>query len=353
MNRFRTTALLALVAVGVVGLGSLPLLPGSSQRLYGTELPKAALDPAAAEKLDALVTDSRGAIDAMVALRDGRVVFEQDPIARPMNVASVRKSVLGMLFGIAAERGLIDLDATLEDLGIEESRTPLTPTERQATVRDLLASRSGVYLPGDAEGDLAASLMPERGSDPPGTTFVYANWGFNVLGAIFEAETGLTLGQAFDDWIATPTGMQDFSRRHIFFDGTSTESDYPAYRVILSARDLARFGAVIAAGGQSQGRQIIPASWIEQSAAPLSQGGPPMTEAPYDHYGLSWWLDTSTGDMVAAGTGGQFLLVGRRDGLVIVMLNDTGTTLGRYLWYRIAGRAADGHHLLQALAVLR
>jgi hypothetical protein len=78
-----------------------------------------------------------------------------------------------------------------------------------------------------------------------------------------------------------------------------------------------------------------------------------MTEPPFDAYGLSWWLDPRKGDMVAAGWGGQFLFVGRQDGISVALLNDTGTTVGRWLWFQLFGSAADGHDLLAVVGLLR
>ncbi|MCX7301198.1 MAG: hypothetical protein NTX73_12650 [Rhodobacterales bacterium] len=82
--------------------------------------------------------------DVLVALGDNRAVS---------NLASVRKSVLAVPFCFAAEKGLFGLDETLADLGIDETAKPLTQTEKSATIRDLLMSRSGVYLPSRAETD--------------------------------------------------------------------------------------------------------------------------------------------------------------------------------------------------------
>ncbi len=52
----------------------------------------------------------------------------------------MRKSLLSSLYGIHVHEGHIDLDATLEELGIG-NKEPLTPTEKQATIRHLLQAR--------------------------------------------------------------------------------------------------------------------------------------------------------------------------------------------------------------------
>ena len=64
---------------------------------------------------------------------------------RSFKVHSIRKSFLSALYGIAVTDGEIKLDATLEQLGIEDNEPSLTPEEKQARVIDLLKARSGIY----------------------------------------------------------------------------------------------------------------------------------------------------------------------------------------------------------------
>jgi CubicO group peptidase (beta-lactamase class C family) len=59
---------------------------------------------------------------------------------------SVRKSLLSALYGIHVDEGTINLDKTLEELNIDDQFS-LTKEEKQAVIRDLLKSRSGVYHP--------------------------------------------------------------------------------------------------------------------------------------------------------------------------------------------------------------
>jgi hypothetical protein len=49
--------------------------------------------------------------------------------------------LLSALYGIGVAEGLIDL----ADLGIHDNEPRLTVEEREATIRDLLMSRSGIY----------------------------------------------------------------------------------------------------------------------------------------------------------------------------------------------------------------
>lgn len=332
---------------------SSPIVDRSLKPETGVPMHTGTLDPLQEAALLAFLDERGAAIDALQVVQDGVVVFSHGAVETASNLASARKSVLSLLYGIGIARGLIDPEATLEELGIEETRTPLTEQERMATVRQLLQSRSGVYLPADAESGGAAERRPLRGEDAPGETFYYNNWGFNVLGVIFEHQTGLEIGSAFETWVAKPISMQDFHPSHIFFDREGGTSDYPAYRIFLSARDLARIGVLVAQDGQWQGQQIVPSAWIEESATTWSRVGPPLTAPPVDGYGLSWWLDPSRGDMIASGWGGQILYVGRSDALVVAILNDTGNSAIGHLWFRWFGARASGLDMMRILSIVR
>jgi CubicO group peptidase (beta-lactamase class C family) len=77
----------------------------------------------------------------------GKVVAEWGDTTKPTELASVRKSLLSALIGIAVSDHLINLDSTLGELGIDDNPPSLTEVEKAATVRELLEARSGVYHP--------------------------------------------------------------------------------------------------------------------------------------------------------------------------------------------------------------
>jgi len=109
------------------------------------------------------------------AVYDGKVFFSWGDVSRNFRCHSIRKPFLSALYGIHVSRGELRLGATLEALGIDDIPPSLTPAEKQATVRHLLQSRSGVYHEAAAEIDTMAALRPPRGSHPPGTSHYYNN----------------------------------------------------------------------------------------------------------------------------------------------------------------------------------
>ncbi len=169
--------------------------------------------------------------------------------------------MLNSLIGIAVAEGKINLSDTLEKLGIDDNKPSLTDVEKQATVRDLLEARSGVYHPTDYETKGMIEKKPQRGSHAPGTFWYDNNWDFNTLGYIYEHATGTKIFQSFYREIAQPIGMQDF-RPHDGHYITSADSLFPAYPFDMSTRDFARFALLYLHGGNWNGTQVVPEDWL-------------------------------------------------------------------------------------------
>jgi len=207
-------------------------------------------------------------------------------------------------------------------LGIDDENPPLSSQEKQGRLEDLLTARSGIYHPSIKDDN---GLSPEPGSHPPNTYFHYNNWSFNAVGIIFEQLTEMKLGEAFEAWIASPTGMQDFRVEDVRYT-EGEESVFPAYRFWMSGRDLARFGMLYMQEGHWKGRQIIPSDWIARSLVKYSGGEDEVG------YGYMWWIMPG-GTYLATGTGGQKIWLDPMNELMIVNRVDTGEGFRRGLWW--------------------
>jgi CubicO group peptidase (beta-lactamase class C family) len=237
--------------------------------------------------LDALATTS------LLAVKDGRTVYEYGDTAEVSYLASVRKCILSLLCGRPVTDGVIDLRSTLDDLGIDDVQG-LLPSERRATVHDLLTGRSGVYHPAASPTGLEAQL-PERGTVEPGTEFHYTSWDANVLGTIYERQTGRRVFDAVAEDLAGPLGFQDFDPARQRLLGRPEISRHLAHHLFLSARDLARIGLLVL----ERGRDLIPRQWLTQSLTPYA-----------NNYGYHWWLPRLPQGQafMSIGNFGQFLL---------------------------------------------
>lgn len=223
------------------------------------------------EKLDAAKEFAeQSGYAAIMALHDGKVFFSWGEITKNYWCHSIRKPFLSALYGIHVEKGNIDLDKTLEELNIDDIPPSLTHEEKQATMRDLLKSRSGIYHEAAAEAQIMIKTRPERGSHAPGTFFYYNNWDFNALGTIFEQETGTKIFEEFKKKIADPVGMEDFNIEDCQYQYEQEKSIHPAYHFRMSARDMARFGVIYQKNGMWKDSRIVPSKWIAESTKAYS-----------------------------------------------------------------------------------
>jgi CubicO group peptidase (beta-lactamase class C family) len=254
---------------------------------------------------------------SMMVVVGGRVLYEYGDVTTVSYLASVRKSVLAMLFGNYVASGRIRLDKTLAELGIDDHGR-LTDSEKEATVADLLGARSGVYHPASNAGDDLASAPP-RGSRKHGTYFLYSNWDFNALGTIFEQETGQSIYDALERDLATPIGMQDFDRATHRRAGDATRSIHLAYHMNFSTRDMARIGYLMLREGDWNGLPIVPRDWAKRIVSvvtPVSEMNPAYHRNGPFGYGYLWWVwdgEAAKGPFAGAysGTGaiGQYITV--------------------------------------------
>jgi CubicO group peptidase (beta-lactamase class C family) len=99
----------------------------------------------------------------------------------PFLLASVSKPVAALALLVAAEEGVVDLDAAAGPPG--------------STVRHLLAHTSG--LPFEGTSPIAA----------PGARRIYSNEGFRVLGARLEQEAGMAFAAYVREGVCEPLGI--------------------------------------------------------------------------------------------------------------------------------------------------
>lgn len=255
---------------------------------------------------------------SMVIAKGGKIAFTYGDPKEVDYTASIRKSILAMLFGKYVENGTIDLNATLEKLDFNDIGG-LSVIERQATILHLIAAKSGIYHTGSNPGDDTADAPP-RDSQIPGTYFLYNNWDFNAAGAIFEKLTGKNIYDALQQDLAIPIGMEDFDRTIQQKTGDPKKSLYPAYYIWLSTQDMARIGYLMLHKGRWEDQQVIPKNWVERiisvETPSADINSKRIQQEGLFEFGLMWWIfkEDSTrpwtkGAFMARGAYGQYITV--------------------------------------------
>lgn len=272
-------------------------------------------------KIDTMVVQN-GDVTGLCLVIGGEMVHQYGDVTELSYLASSRKSILSMLYGIYVEKGDIDLERTVDELitagVIKEDVGGLLDIEKQATIRNCISARSGCYHPASNSGDNLA-IAPPRGSQQPGTYHLYSNWDFNVSGAIFEGLTGKKIYDAFQEEFETKLGLQDFEREAQKYGGDTSVSVYKAYHFYLSARDMARLGYLMLRKGNWNGTQVISEDWVEESTSaitPVSEMNPVTDRTGSHGYGYMWWVwdgpanrDHFKDAYMAIGAGGQYIVV--------------------------------------------
>lgn len=294
------------------------------------------------EVLDFPAFSERCDLDALVVLHRGEIVFEhyREPMTArdPHILMSVSKSMLGLLAGILADRGILDIDAQAKRYVPELEGTGFAG----ASVRDLLDMRCGVdftedYLATEGpiieyrkstnwnplgedekESDLRNFLLTlDKTQGPHGGRFDYISPCTDLLGWIIERASGMRYADAFSHYLWQP--MQAESSAQITVDRLGAPR--VAGGVSMTARSLAQVGQTLVEGGNG----VIPASWIED----IEHNGDPHAwdsgsmKADFPdlsmHYRSKWYVLRDRGPiMMCIGIHGQNLIVDRRAGLVMV-----------------------------------
>ena len=158
----------------------------------------------------------------------------------------------------------------------------------------------------------------------PRAFWFYNNWDFNALGTNYRQRAGEDIFQGFARRIAAPIGLEDFTAS----DGRYSlerSSVHPAYPFRMSARDLTRFGQLFLDGGRWDGRQIVPAAWVQEATTGYSR-----TDRGNMGYGYLWWTLNpdafGPGAAQASGNGGQHVAVVPSKRLVVVQLAERAQT---------------------------
>lgn len=309
------------VALGGLAAGAALCVPGRALAATGWNQPKLRAVAELARK---------NQVAALMVSHGGRIVLSEGEVARPLYLHSMRKSIMSALYGIAVDHGEINMKTTLGEIGIDDD-VKLTDLEKSATIQNLIEARSGVYIPASAEAQSMKDRRPKRGAHAPGEFWYYNNWDFNVLGNIYERITGKSVFIAFDHLIAKPLGMQDFvPYLHTIYGYEREAPRFGAYAMVLSARDMLRFGELYRARGWWKGQRIISEKWIAESTRSVSRTNFPDIMSGY---GYLWWVAAEEkgegpakiplGTYSAAGAGGHFVTVMPALDVVVVVRIDT------------------------------
>ena len=269
-------------------------------------------------------------LTALLVMKDGKIVFEdyyQDTSAEDLRIGwSVSKSWLSALFGILEAEEVFD---SLDDPVVDYARGLENSAYETATIRDVLQMSSGVvfdedYLDFNSDINKMGRVLALGGSmdkfagkidesfATPGETWQYVSIDTHVLGMVVRGETGKSIPELLTERIINPLGLE--ADPYYLTDGNGVA--FVLGGLNMRTRDYARFGQMIANGGNWQGQQIVPEAWIEESTVASANTLPGEIG-----YGYQWWIPDGSGEgqFLARGIYGQYIYIDRPRNVVIVV----------------------------------
>jgi len=222
---------------------------------------------------------------------DGRVIED---------VASVQKSVISFLAGIAREHGKLDLDSTVASYIGDGWSKASAKQESSITVRHLMSMTSG----------LNESLNYIH---PAGSVWKYNTAAYSMMIPVLTNSTNMDINQLTSMWLTSPVGMLE-SR----WEPRRWVQSYHAANTIgfaTSARDLARFGLLVLSEGKWNGHAVLKNSKYLFEALQPSQN-------LKSSYGLLWWLIGPDNAVAALGKLSRIVFIVPDKQIVIVRLGD-------------------------------
>ena len=310
MKRLVPAGIVVLLAAGQIALAQ----PTSAQATVGKpafSLEEAAKAAAQLPRLRSLLVSWRGSLILERYYGGARAT-------QPANIKSASKSVISALVGIAVSRGLIkSVDQRIVEFFPELAKDP-EPHKRDITIEDLLTMRSGLEsTSGRQYGAWVQSrnwvryVLAQPLTDEPGTRVEYSTGTSHLLSAILTKATRKNTWQFAQEALAKPLGfslarwMQD--PQGIYFGGNE---------MVMTPRQMIRFGELYENGGRIGDRQLIPKSWVDRTRV----GRGRSRWGSDREYGYGFWIREFAGheSFYAWGYGGQFIFVVPELDLVVV-----------------------------------
>jgi len=276
-------------------------------------------------------------IISMLIIRNGYIVVEDNSYhpKRLHSIYSSTKSIVSAIFGIALTEGYIkNVDQSLLTYFPELSKKNDKGKTASITLKNLLTMSSGLdwpelqisyYAPNNPAIQMLKSpdtiqyILNKPVKESPGQRFNYNSGCSHLLLAVIK-QTGLDVANFAQEYLFSPLGIH-----HYVWDRDSNGIPNGGYGLSMIPRDMAKFGYLYLKGGNWNGRQIIPTSWIIESTKKqikMNWGG-----RIANHYGFQWYIHSF--GFHSLGYLGQYIIVVPKQELVAVFTSNLkGTQMG-------------------------
>jgi Beta-lactamase len=279
------------------------------------------------------VENSKNEFHSIMILRHGKVITEGwwKPYRSDLRhtMYSVSKSFTATAVGFAVTEKKLSVNDKVISFFPEDLPDTVTDYLKELSVKDLLTMSVGQDP--DPTGPVIATQenwvkgffsVPIK--KKPGSVFLYNSLATYMLSAIVQKVTGERMLQYLSPRLFNPLGIKNIDWE---IDPKGINSG--GWGLRLKTEDMAKFGQLFLQKGKWQGKQIIPASWIEEASTFKIDQKPELSQAEKDKsdwtqgYCYQMWRcknNAYRGD----GAFGQYIIVMPDQDAVIAITSETG-----------------------------
>lgn len=274
-------------------------------------------------QLASIIKEEYSNITGIVIVSNGKLAYEnyfhQNHPEQAQHIASVTKSILSALIGIAIDKGYIrSVEQNVLDF-FPEYRTD-DDVKHQINIRHLLTMTvphpyKDWHEPLDIlcqQDDWVKYILNNIGEGGTIGSFKYSSAGAHLLSAIITRSTGKSALAFANEYLFQPIGikqipnypMTGFGFEDLFGKNVKGWVHDPSglstggWGLTMTTRDMARLGYLYVNEGLWNNQRILSKAWIQESVA----------ANPHD-YGYLWWLREDDGlfTYAAIGDGGNVI----------------------------------------------
>ncbi|KFY24728.1 hypothetical protein V493_05053 [Pseudogymnoascus sp. VKM F-4281 (FW-2241)] len=273
-------------------------------------------------------------VEGILILKDGYRVHESYYYgltdSEPHPCASVTKSVVALLAGIAIDQGLLSLDDPVASAFPIPSAWADSPP---ILLRHALSMTSGTAFSQRDTGKMLTStsvapliLNAPRAYGAPGAKYHYDNSLPTIVSLLIERRSGLGIEAFARKYLFDPLGITNYTWTRMREDSVDgAPFVLPSGGLGLTLTDLAKIGELLLGVGEYRGDRIISAAYIEAATMSQTKEG----DYPYGYFFHSnegsrhVAGEGSIGAYMALGSGGQVIWVAPRQNLVFVAVGSS------------------------------
>lgn len=262
-------------------------------------------------------------VRSLLVFRNGKLVAESyakddNDIITPRLVQSCTKQVVGILTGIAIEKGVLDNVSDPISKYIPEVNNH--DDKKGITLQHLLTMRSGIDFKNEGmrgnnfdllqqkPGSLCGYLLGLPMANSPGQIARYKDCDAHLVAICIQNRVKKKTSEWAREVLFDPLGIHYLNWEN-YRDGYT----FGGYGIFTTPRELGKFGQLVLDSGEYKGNRIVSKQWIKEMTTIREQN------VYGTQFGYLWRLNSGYKWVMMMGHGGQFVCIVPEKKLIVVI----------------------------------